>query len=38
MSNEKNTPQTTKEKIVRFVLVFGVGIVVFAAVTVLRHM
>ncbi len=38
MSNEKNVPQTAKEKAVRFALVFGVGIAVFIVVTVLRHM
>lgn len=38
MSDNKKGPQTTKEKALRFAMVFGVGMAVFIAITVLRHM
>jgi len=31
-------PQTTNQKIVRFAIVFGVGMAVFFTITILRHM
>lgn len=38
MSKDKNVLQTAKEKTIRFVMVFGIGMAVFIAITVFRHM